>query len=534
MKFKNNALKTDHLKQAKPHVAMHIVASVIAAVCIGMSGQAKSVENQPLNHTKGVLSGEYYIDSEILNRGVDANLPELGDTSGTVLSALDERRIAEQIMRQVSDSDDVVHDPEISDYLTQLGNRLAQSGPDKGQPFNFFVVKDSTINAFAMPGGVIGVHTGLFLASQSESELASVLGHEIGHVTQHHLARMIEGQKHATFKNIAGIVLALLVARSNPQLAQGALTASSAYGIQNQLDYTRAHEREADRVGLQILNNAHFDVRGMPEFFKTLQRGNRFSEGSAPSFLRTHPLTAERISDVTNRVDQMPYRQVVDSIDYQMVRAKLRASGNFIDANASQSTIDLFRANIDQKRFVNESVEHYGLAVAYLNNLALAKAQKEIEWLKANAPKHPMIENLIAKLYVAQDKPTLAGAQYKTALEQFPNARALIHGYAEHLLRAKQLDQLVNYIGKKQSKFPQDAYLYDLKARAYTIQNKQLLRHQAQGEAYFRKYDLHRAVEQMRLAVKAKDGDFYQHSIVEARLKELRRFQGDQEKQNAS
>lgn len=205
-------------------------------------------------------------DSILLDQGVDANLPELGDTSQTVLSAQDEQRIAEQILRQVALSEEVVQDPEITDYIRGLGNRLVRGGPNPSQSFHFFVVKDPTINAFAMPGGVIGVHTGLLLASNSESELASVLGHEIGHVTQHHLARMLENQKKGTLKNIAGIALALLVARANPQLAQGALTASTAYGVQMQLDYTRAHEREADRVGLQILNNAGFDVRGMPAF----------------------------------------------------------------------------------------------------------------------------------------------------------------------------------------------------------------------------------------------------------------------------
>ena len=247
------------------------------------------------------------------------DLPELGDVSQTVLSPLQEQAIAEQILRDVATSDDVVQDPEVTAYLQALGMRLVSSSPDSQLKFNFFVVQDNSINAFAMPGGVVGVHTGLILASNSESELASVLGHEIGHVTQHHLARMLAAQKYDTFKNIAGIALALLVARANPQLASGALTTASAVGVQNQLDYTREHEREADRIGLQILNSGGFDVRAMPAFFTTLQRGTRFAEGGAPSFLRTHPLTSERIADVANRVEQMPYKQVPDSVEFQSV-----------------------------------------------------------------------------------------------------------------------------------------------------------------------------------------------------------------------
>ena len=264
--------------------------------------------------TKPVLTGRPYqkpveLDTSLPSDSTN-NLPELGDVSQTVLSPLDEQRIAAQILREVAASDEVVQDVEVIDYLQALGNRLAAASDDKRQVFNFFVVNDASINAFAMPGGVIGVHTGLFLAANTESELAGVLGHEIGHVTQHHLARMLAKQKTDTFKNIAGIAVALLVARANPELANGALAASSAAGIQRQLDYTREHEREADRVGLTVLENAGFDPRGMPAFFTTLQRGSRFSEGGAPSFLRTHPLTVERIADVSNRVETMPYKHL--------------------------------------------------------------------------------------------------------------------------------------------------------------------------------------------------------------------------------
>ncbi|MDO9205087.1 M48 family metalloprotease [Methylotenera sp.] len=453
------------------------------------------------------------------------DLPELGDVSQTVLSPLQEQAIAEQIMRDVATSDAVVQDAEITSYLQALGMRLVSNSPDSQLKFNFFVVQDNSINAFAMPGGVIGVHTGLILAANSESELASVLGHEIGHVTQHHLARMLAAQKYDTFKNIAGIALALLVARANPQLASGALTTASAVGVQNQLDYTREHEREADRIGLQILNSGGFDVRGMPAFFTTLQRGSRYSEGSAPGFLRTHPLTSERIADVSNRVGQMSYKQVPDSVEFRYVRAKLQANNGVPETN-----IAVFEQNIRERRYTNEAAEHYGLAVAYMRKNALAPAEKEITWLKKNAPQHAMIENLNARLQVAKNNPQQAAKQYADALKIYPDNRALIYGYADHFLAVKQADSAIKLVKEKQNLYPNDAFLYDVLAKAYTMQNKVLLSHQAQGEAYFRKYDLARAIEQMELAAKAKDGDFYQISIVEARLKELRRMQGDVKK----
>ena len=457
------------------------------------------------------------------------NLPDLGDVSQTVMTPLQEQAIAEQILRDVAVSDEVVQDVEITAYLQALGMRLVSSSPDNQLKFNFFVVQDKSINAFAMPGGVIGVHTGLILAANSESELASVLGHEIGHVTQRHLARMLAAQKGDTFKNIAGMALAILMARANPQLANGALTTASAIGVQSQLDYTREHEREADRIGLQILDSGGFDVRAMPAFFTSLQRGTRFAEGGAPSFLRTHPLTSERIADVDNRVASMPYRQVPSSIDFSYVRAKLLAN-----KEVPETQIAVFEQNIRERRFTNEAVEHYGLAVAYMRKAAqkdyLAKAESEIVWLKKNAAPHPMIESLSARLQVANNNPQLAAKQYQAALKLYPDNRALIYGYAEHYLAIKQPENAIVLLKAKQSLYPLDAYIYELLAKAYAMQNKNLLSHQAQGEAYFRKYDLARAIEQMDIASKATDGDFYQASIVEARLKELRRMLGEAKK----
>ena len=496
-------------------------------ICVLLAANVANAEN-------AALSGKAYSAPTNL----DTSLPDLGDVSQTVLTPQDEERIGAQIMRDVSTSDEVVQDIEIIDYLNALGNKLVAASSDKQQKFNFFVVQDNSINAFAMPGGVVGVHTGLIAVSNSESELASVLGHEIGHVSQHHLARMLAAQKYDTFKNIAGIAVALLVARSNPELANGALAASTAAGVQRQLDYTREHEREADRVGLSILDAAGFDVRAMPAFFTTLQRGTRFTEGTAPSFLRTHPLTAERISDVADRVETMPYRQVADSLAFNLVKAKLRAN-----TGLAQDAVEQFQDNIKERRFANEAAEHYGLAVAMLRKNDIAGAQNQIQWLRKSAQKNivqnigqnvriessmfesPMIESLAARIEVARNNPLAAAAQYAKGLSAFPAHRGLIYGYAEHFLAINQPSSAIKLVQEKQSLYPNDAYFYDILAKAYTAKNKNLLRFQAQGEAYFRQYNLQKAIEQMELAAKAKDGNFYQQSIVEARLKQLRRLE---------
>ena len=406
------------------------------------------------------------------------DLPDLGDVSSTVLSPLDEKKIADQIMRSVMSSEEVLYDPEITDYIQNLGMRLASNGPDKTQWFNFFVVKDNSINAFAMPGGVVGVHTGLIVAASNESELAGVMGHEIGHVVQHHMARMMAQQKNDSLISLAGMALAILSARANPQLASAAMTASSAGSVQKQLDYTRDHEREADRVGISILESAGYDTHAMASFFETMQKGTRYVEGSAPTFLRTHPITSERIADVSARIAKSR-----DQLETARRRRRTRAM--------------LRLGNVDG-------------------------ATKELSWMRANAPSHPFFASLAANIEVARDNPTQAAKAYQAGIAIYPGSRSLIYGCAEHFLRIRQPQQALQLLNEKQSLYPTDAYMYELKSKAYAALGKNLLSHQAQGEAYFRRYNNPKALEQMDLAVRSGDGDFYQQSIVEARLKELR------------
>lgn len=467
----------------------------------------------------GQFSGKPYEPELDLNLPADSSnqLPELGDASQTVLSARDEEKIANQILKQVAVSQDVLDDAEVTDYLQALGKRLGASSPDKQQKFYFFVLQDRSINAFAMPGGVIGVHTGLFISSNSESELASVLGHEIGHVTQHHLARMLASQKYDMFKNIAATALALLVMRSNPQAGMGAMTAASAAGIQRQIDYTREHEREADRVGLTILQDAGFDVRAMPAFFNTLQRATRFSDGNVPSYLRTHPMTTERIADLGNRVQNMPYKQVTENPAFSLMRAKIRAF-----QGSPTQMIEEFKNNLAEGRFQNEQSEHFGLAYAYLRANQAKSAQQEVQWLEQHGMVNPYMVTLKAVTLAKLGQVPEAQAQFLQGLQRYPEHRILAQGQAESLINSNQWAAAVSFIQKQQQTFPDDPKLYDWLAAAYQGQGKQMLRHQALGEAYVRKYDIARAVDQFEIASKAKDGDFYLQSKVEARLKALR------------
>ncbi|HZX30493.1 MAG TPA: M48 family metalloprotease, partial [Rhodocyclaceae bacterium] len=278
-------------------------------------------------------------------------LPELGDAASDDLSLATEKKIGQQIMHEIRWRDpSYLDDPDVESYLNQLGSRLASASSDPAIGFHFFPVNDLSINAFAMPGGFIGVHTGLILSAQTESELAGVLAHEVSHVTQRHIARQISKEKQLSIASMLGMAVALLAARSNSQVASAAIVSGQATAVSAQLAFSRDFEREADRSGFEILSKAGFDVRGMSNFFERLQRAGRLYETNAPVYMRTHPITGERMSDMQNREHQVAYRQVPDSVDFQLVRARLKAQ----QGTPAEALRD-FQALVKDKKFASEA-----------------------------------------------------------------------------------------------------------------------------------------------------------------------------------
>ncbi|HVL55592.1 MAG TPA: M48 family metalloprotease, partial [Burkholderiaceae bacterium] len=256
------------------------------------------------------------------------NLPRLGEAAGDELSPAAERRLGEQIMRELRRERAFFDDAEVDDFLNRFGAKLTSAPAAAGYDFDFFAVLDTTVNAFALPGGYIGVHTGLITTAQSESELAAVLAHEIGHVTQRHIARMLAQQRQSSMMMLAALVLGVLAARSNPQAIGGFATLGDQVARSTMLSFSRDAEREADRVGLEIMQHGGFDPTAAVTFFGRLQQIGRVYENNAPAYMRTHPLTTERISDLQLRIREARYRQRVDSLDFRLIQAKLRAIGD--------------------------------------------------------------------------------------------------------------------------------------------------------------------------------------------------------------
>lgn len=456
-------------------------------------------------------------------------LPDLGEISQGDFSPVMERRIGESIMLDIRLHEPTyLDDPEIRSYLNRLGSRLVAQSLDVRQDFEFFALRDTTLNAFAMPGGYIGVHSGLIMAAQTESELASVLAHEISHVTQHHLARQLNTQSQAQLPMLLSLAVAILASRAHAggDFAQGALLAGQAAGLQHQLNYSRDFEREADRLGIVLLERAGFDIRGMSSFFERLQKFGRLYENNAPGYLRTHPLTTERIADMENRTRPQPYKQVPDSQDFLLVRAKLRASEGI-----PQEAVRDFDSQLRERKFTNEIATRYGLAVALARAKNISAAENEVVELRRLNAISPMVELMAADLRKQQSDLPGALKILRPALERYPQERGLAYALVENLLASGQMQEALRVTKDELQTYPSDPQMQRLQAKIYAAQARRLLQHRALAEVYILEGQLMEAIDQLQLAQKATDGDFYEHSQVDARLREIKVRQAEEVKQ---
>ena len=454
------------------------------------------------------------------------NLPDLGETAQADLSPQQERRIGEQIMREIRRDPDYIDDPEITAYVQSVGQRLVAVSVDARQVFTFFVVRDKMINAFALPGGFIGVHSALIVSAQTESEFAGVMAHEIAHVLQRHLARQLQAQNQLSPLGLIGLGLAILAGRSNPGLAQGALIASQAAPVAAYLNFSREFEREADRVGFQILQDGGYESVGMSSFFTRLQQNTRLYDNNAPVYLRTHPLTVERIADMQNRAQDAPYKQRPDSIDFQLVRAKLRA-----DEGRPEDAVTYFRTLLAERRFATEAATRYGYAQALLRAKEYPAAEREVGLLRKSGPQNPMFETLATRVRMATGDRPGAEKIIAAAAQIYPDNLGVLYEYAEVLQSAGNPARAIEVLRAILKQRPQDARAYNMIAKSYAALGKRTDQHLALAEGYYLQGGLAAAVDQLALAQKAGDGDFYTLSAIDARLRELRKLQQEEIKE---
>lgn len=453
-------------------------------------------------------------------------LPDLGDVAQADMSPALERRIGEQVLNEIRRDPSWLGDAEVNAYLNRLGNRLAGNSEETRLKVELFALKDASLNAFAVPGGVIGVHTGLILAAESESELASVIAHEISHLTQHHQARMMNKAGQGQIASIAALVVAVLAARNNPDLALGAATAGQAVGIQNQLNYSRDFEREADRIGLELLERSGYDIRSMESFFLRLQKYGRLYDNNTPGYLRTHPLTTERLADIGNRIQGHPYKQIADSLEFQLIRAKLRAA-----EGSAQDAVTYFSSQLKNRTFSgDEAAVYYGLSQSHARAGNLAAAEKSLEAINRFKVESPLFLTLAADLRLKQNDAAGATKILRAAYSRYPQERAVVYAFIEALLTVRQPQEALKVATDDLLGHTEDATTHALQAKTYAALGQRLQQHRAQAEAYALNGRLSEAIGQLDLAQKAGDGSFYEQSQVDARLREFRARREEEKK----
>jgi beta-barrel assembly-enhancing protease len=489
------------------------------------------------------LSGGVSAHAQMRAGGID-NLPALGEASVDELSPAAEQRLGDQIFHEFLRAGVVHDDPETTDAITRQASRLLASASGLGhttidRPFRFFLVKDPSINAFALPGGYIGIHTGLITSSEQESEVMGVLAHEIGHVTQRHIARMFGQQRKSSAVMIAAAVLAAMAASASPDAAMGLLSLGQTVAIREQLAFSRDAEREADRVGLQILAESGFNPSGMATMFERLGQAGRLYENNAPGYLRTHPLTTERIADMQGRLQtdrslltaSRAAALQSNSTDFDWPRQKLIALADTrVDGlRTARKRFELQLAEEKNKRPEQQAALHFGIAWAAFAQRDFAAAQRHhdealrlAQLSKVEEAIAPYLANLRLQQALAKGEP-VARSLAASAVAQFSAHRAVLRSAIElELISGGSAEQAVQWARLATQQWPSDPQAWALLARAEGAKGAKAAQHAALAEQFALAGAYSAAVEQLTLARSAGDADFITLSKIDARLTTMR------------
>lgn len=457
------------------------------------------------------------------------DLPDIGSSAGAAISPTEEYQLGRMIMRGLRDSDIVLDDPEVTEYIQAIGNNLASHAGQEGQKFHFFVVRDKQINAFALPGGFIGINMGLILESRNESELGGVLAHEIAHVTQKHIARQIEAMGRTNLVSAAAALAAVLVgaATGSAEAAQAGIIASQGAAIQSRINFTRAHEYEADRVGIDILADAGYDPNGMVSFFELMAQRARLSPSWVPELLRTHPVSAARITEAQSRAARKQVMLAHSDRGYRLAKARLIILG----AETPAKALEHFRQEAGASESEAPEVTRYGLALAYAKN---GQYEPAIEIFRALRNRHEEVTEYhigLAQSYLWARQDDVALQVFEDAYKLFPRNVPLTVRFAQALLQTGQAsrahDVLLDLLNNTDP-LPQQVRMLAMAASASGNTGDA---HYYMSELHILNGELQLAMDQLRLALYAPKISAIQRERYDARMQEIREVLEKQKKQ---
>ncbi len=444
-------------------------------------------------------------------------LPEIGVVASEALPLDKEIIIGDVVMRQMRAQSPIIADPLLDEYLQDLGNRLVAQADNVKFPFTFFWVDNNALNAFAFFGGHIGVHTGLIFKAKSESELASVLAHEIAHVTQRHLARRIQSQQRSTPIAIASMLGGLLVAMADPQAGMAVMQTGQAATAQMQIDYTRSNEQEADRLAIAMLSRANFDPDGAASFFSTLAEEYRMVS-KPPARLLSHPMTETRIADARARASDYPQRRVTESLSFHLARARVMARYVF----DKQYALEYFQAAVNKHSFKIDEAAQYGLALSYLRNDKLDEAEKALSPLITKHPENLFYLDIATDISIENRKYTEAIERLAPHLARTPRNQVLALNQANAMIEAGQYQNAIAILKDFLLVNSEYQLPYQLLTEAYKKSRQLKDMHQSKAETLALYGAYSRAVDELQHAYNFADENHLEKQKIRARIKQLR------------
>ncbi|USE68837.1 protease [Pseudoalteromonas maricaloris] len=451
----------------------------------------------------------------------ELKLPDLGTSALQVLPIEKEQAIGEVMMMQLRSRSPVVGDPVLEEYLTSLGNRLVANANDVRFPFTFFWINNKDINAFAFYGGHVGVHTGLIAQSDNESQLASVIGHEIAHVTQRHLARRVQNAKDNSALTIAGLITGILATVVAPDAGIAILSASQTQSSLNQLTHSRKAEQEADRFGMNTLHKAGFDPYAASEFLTKLSDQIRF-KNKPPAFLLTHPLPDSRVSDVRLRAQQFEKKHYPSSLSYALAKSRVLAR-YYYSEDAGEA---FFRNSLRRSAELDKRALQYGLAITLLDQKKYEEAGKLLDELLEKDPNNLFYLDVYTDYLIATEHSDKAVEMLQAQHQLRPNNQVITLNYANAAIKAKQYEVAEQLLKIFLLEKPDHILARDLLTQAYEAQENKAAYHESKASVYAQYGAFNKAADEVQRALNhVEDKEDIKRTRLKALLSQYRNMQ---------
>lgn len=415
-----------------------------------------------------------------MSLAADLQLPELGDTSAGLISPAQEYELGQKWLRIYRSQVPTTSDPFIQVFVENLVRKLASYSELDDRRLDILIIENPTLNAFAVPGGVIGINTGLMQYADTEEQMSSVIAHELAHLSQRHYARQVEQQKNASVAFMAAFLASILLGvAAGSDAGMAAISATNAAALDSQLRFSRQMEQEADRLGMDTLVRSGMNPYAMSEMFENMLRATRYQR-RPPEFLMTHPVTESRVTDARLRAQQYPMRPTIPIEEYDLIKARTM----ILHEKNRQTAVKLFE---DEMRgsHLTETAARYGLVVALTRNGETERATKELARLLALEPHNLYFQVAKADIFAEAGDYAKARAVLEENLKTHPNNHPLNTRYAELLMMSGDYDTCKNILRAHVKRRPKDDYIWYLTAEVEGLAGNIFEVHVARAE-YFK------------------------------------------------